>query len=76
MTNYSKKQIPTINGPYVLNVKTASGEKTKIIGVHSLYAIDTMKDWKLGNSNLEEQIENLYDSSMKSCSETEGYTDL
>ena len=44
-TNYSKEQTPTINGPYVLNVKTASEEKNFSLGVHSLYALDTMADW-------------------------------
>ena len=46
-TSYSKEQTPTINGPYVLNVKTASEEKNFSLGVHSLYAIDTTADWQL-----------------------------
>ena len=47
-TSYSKEDVtPTINGPYVLNVKTASEEKKFSLGVHSLYAFDTMIDWML-----------------------------
>ena len=45
-TSYSNENVtPTINGPYVLKVTTATEEKTVILGVHSLYAIDTMADW-------------------------------
>ena len=43
---YSKQdQEPTINGPYLLKVKTATEEKTVMLGVHSLYAVDTYADW-------------------------------
>ena len=43
---YSKQdQEPTINGPYLLKVKTATEEKTVMLGVHSLYAVDTFADW-------------------------------
>ena len=45
-TSYTNDNItPTINGPYILKVKTANEEKTTMLGVHSLYAIDTMNDW-------------------------------
>ena len=45
-TNYSNPNVsPTINGPYVLKVSTATEEKTIILGVHSLYAKDTTADW-------------------------------
>ena len=47
-TSYTNDNItPTINGPYVLNVKTASDEKNFALKVHSLYAFDTMMDWML-----------------------------
>ena len=47
-TTYTNDNItPTINGPYVLKVKTANEEKTTMLGVHSLYAIDTIADWQL-----------------------------
>ena len=46
-TSYSNPNVsPTINGPYVLKVSTATEEKTIILGVHSLYAIDTFADWQ------------------------------
>ena len=46
-TNYSNPNVsPTINGPYVLKVSTATEEKTIILGVHSLYAKDTFADWQ------------------------------
>ena len=46
-TTYTNNEIePTINGPYILNVKTATEEKTTILGVHSLYAQDTTTDWQ------------------------------
>ena len=86
-TNYSKEQKPTINGPYVLNVKTASEEKNFTLGVHSLYAIDTTSDWFFteevalaqGASSLDEflmgyTLEEAYiedGSSFKDYSETE-----
>ena len=61
-TSYSKEQTPTINGPYILKVSTASEEKTTMLGVHSLYAIDPESDWLFteevalarGSSSLEE----------------------
>ena len=47
-TTYTNDNItPTINGPYILKVKTANEAKTTMLGVHSLYAIDTMADWRL-----------------------------
>ena len=46
-TSYTNDNItPTINGPYILKVKTANEEKTTMLGVHSLYAIDTTTDWQ------------------------------
>ena len=46
-TTYTNNEIePTINGPYVLKVTTANEERTTMLGVHSLYAIDTMSDWQ------------------------------
>ena len=47
-TSYSNTNVePTINGPYVMKV-TAGGEtKEVILGVHSLYAMDTFVDWTL-----------------------------
>ena len=55
-TNYFKEQTPTINGPYVLNVKTASEEKNFSLGVHSLYAYDTMIDWMLTDEYFETDL--------------------
>ena len=47
-TTYSNQEVtPTINGPYVLKVTTASEEKNFALKVHSLYAFDTMTDWML-----------------------------
>ena len=44
---YNNEEVnPTINGPYILKV-TAGGEtKYGYLGVHSLYAQDTFKDWE------------------------------
>ena len=59
-TTYTNNEIePTINGPYVLKVTTANEEKTTILGVHSLYAQDTFRDWELllENDSIEEAIE-------------------
>ncbi len=55
-TSYSKEQTPTINGPYVLNVKTASEEKNFSLGVHSLYAFDTMVDWMLTDEYIKSKM--------------------
>ena len=43
--SYNESVNPTINGPYVLKVNTATEERTTVLGVHSLYAIDTTADW-------------------------------
>ena len=44
--SYSNPNVtPTINGPYVLKVTTATDSKEVILGVHSLYAVDSMVDW-------------------------------
>ena len=59
-TSYTNDNIePTINGPYILKVATANEEKTTILGVHSLYAQDTFRDWELllENDSIEEAIE-------------------
>ena len=45
--SYNESIEPTINGPYVLKVSTATEEKTITLGVHTLYAFDTMMDWML-----------------------------
>ena len=56
-TSYSNPNVsPTINGPYVLKVSTATEEKTVIIGVHTLYAIDTMMDWMLTDEYVESKM--------------------
>ena len=55
-TSYSKEQTPTINGPYVLNVKTALEEKNFSLGVHSLYAFDTTFDWMLTDEYFESKM--------------------
>ena len=59
-TTYTNNDItPTINGPYVLKVTTANEEKKTMLSVHSLYAKDTFRDWRiLGPYNsIEEAIE-------------------
>ena len=66
-TNYSKEDIePTINGPYVLNVKTSSEEKNFSLGVHSLYAMDTMTDWMLTDEYCEKKMRRY----IEKCSNT------
>ena len=53
-TSYNNTEIdPTINGPYVLKINTASEEKIVTLGVHSLYEIDTMADWSFTEENAE-----------------------
>ena len=53
-TTYTNDNIPpTINGPYILKVKTANEEKTTVLGVHSLYKFDTMMDWMLTDEYFE-----------------------
>ena len=59
-TSYTNDNItPTINGPYILKVKTANEEKTTMLGVHSLYAQDTFRDWEIlvDSNSIEEAIE-------------------
>ena len=59
-TSYTNDNItPTINGPYILKVSTATEEKTTILGVHSLYAQDTFMDWDIlvDFNSIEEAIE-------------------
>ena len=88
---YSKQdQEPTINGPYLLKVKTATEEKTVMLGVHSLYAVDTYADWmvteeyakikggtldQLLDGNTIEEIYALIGQMQKECEETEDYTE-
>ena len=80
----------TINGPYVLTVKTATEEKNFTLGVHSLYARDTTADWFFteevallqGYSSLEEFLMGLtieeayteYAKMLEYYSDTEDYT--
>ena len=59
-TTYTNDNVePTINGPYVLKVTTADEEKTTMLGVHSLYAQDTFRDWEIlvDSNSIEEAIE-------------------
>ena len=88
---YSKQdQEPTINGPYLLKVKTATEEKTVMLGVHSLYAVDTYADWmvteeyakikggtldQLLDGNTIEEIYALIGQMQNECEETEDYTE-
>ena len=60
-TSYKESVEPTINGPYVLNVSTATEEKTVTLGVHTLYASDTMMDWVLTEEYAESIGETLED---------------
>ena len=56
-TTYTNDNIPpTINGPYILKVKTANEEKTTILGVHSLYEYDIMTDWMLTDECFETDL--------------------
>ena len=59
---YNNTEItPTINGPYRLAVTTESGEiKKSFLNVHSLYAVDTMRDWYVTDE----------------CAKAQGYADL
>ncbi len=59
--SYNESVNPTINGPYVLKVNTATEEKTTILGVHSLYAIDVMADWMLTEEYAESKGATLKD---------------
>ena len=89
-TSYTNDNIPpTINGPYILKVKTANEEKTTMLGVHSLYAQDTFMDWMvneeyaeikgttlenlLGGSTAEEIYKQQGQSFRSEYSETEHY---
>ena len=88
---YSKQdQEPTINGPYLLKVKTATEEKTVMLGVHSLYAVDTYADWmvteeyakikggtldQLLDGNTIEETYALIGQVLKESEETEDYTE-
>ena len=77
-TNYINDNItPTINGPYVLKVKTANEGKTTMLGVHSLYAQDTFTDWELllENDSIEEAIEQELEEIEKQASEA-GYDNM
>ena len=61
-TTYTNNDItPTINGPYVLKVKTANEEKTTILGVHSLYAVDTTADWQATDEYAKTQGYNTFE---------------
>ena len=90
-TTYKNEDVnPTINGPYVLTI--TAGEETKIVtlGVHSLYAKDTMADWMvteeyaeihgakledlLGGHTVEETYKQI-GQSIKAYDETEHYKD-
>ncbi len=62
---YNEQIEPTINGPYRIAVTTESGENKKaFLSVHSLYALDTFRDWAAteeyakakGYENLEEML--------------------
>ena len=55
-TNYIESVNPTINGPYVLKVSTATEEKTSTLNVHSLYECDTMMDWMLTDEYVESKM--------------------
>ena len=59
--SYNESVNPTINGPYVLKVNTATEEKTTILGVHSLYAIDVMADWMVTEEYAESKGATLKD---------------
>lgn len=59
--SYNESVKPTINGPYVLKVNTATEEKTTILGVHSLYAIDVMADWMVTEEYAESKGATLKD---------------
>ena len=76
-TSYTNDNItPTINGPYVLNVKTTSDTKTIMLGVHSLYAVDTMRDWDSDNmlEEIDEQIKQMEEeASQQGYSSVEEY---
>ena len=88
---YSKQdQEPTINGPYLLKVKTATEEKTVMLGVHSLYAVDTYADWmvteeyaKINGATLDQLLDGntieetyaLIGQMQKEYEETEDYTE-
>ena len=88
---YSKQdQEPTINGPYLLKVKTATEEKTVMLGVHSLYAVDTYADWmvteeyaKINGATLDQLLDGntieetyaLIGQKQKGYEETEDYTE-
>ena len=54
--SYNESVNPTINGPYVLKVNTATEEKTVTLGVHTLYAFDTMADWMLTDEYVESKM--------------------
>ena len=61
-TSYSNPNVPpTINGPYVLKVSTVTEEKTVTLGVHTLYAIDTMMDWMVTEEYAESKGSTLED---------------
>ena len=89
-TSYTNDNItPTINGPYILKVKTANEEKTTMLGVHSLYAQDVFMDWMvneeyaeikgttlenlLGGSTVEEIYKQQGQILKSDCSDTEDY---
>ena len=76
-TSYSKEDVePTINGPYVLNVKTTTESKTTMLGVHSLYAVDTMRDWEstMSEEEIDEQIKQMEEvASQQGYSSVEEY---
>ena len=42
-----------INGPYILKVSTETENKEIMVGVHGLYAGDTLTDWYLTDENIE-----------------------
>ena len=60
--SYSNTNVePTINGPYILKITTTTGEsKEVILGVHSLYALDTMFDWILTDDSIADMTDGQY----------------
>ena len=73
-TSYSNENVtPTINGVYVLTVTTASEEKRTMLGVHSLYAVDTFKDLEMitqGYNSIDEIIEAIKEEIERVAEET------
>lgn len=67
---------PNVNGGYYLKITTSSLSKTEVLGVHSLFEVDTWSDFYGSDEDIDYEVNTFFNGSIEEMLNTYGYSSI